>query len=183
MLLAELDIVEPNANAFIILLFGTIRLDWALMGLVDRVQELLKRAPWTHAVFLSVGRAGDLGEIIWARMEAKASNHCRFLKLGGLPAEEVSQIFHLSDVGVSMYYPEHVGKSGCVAAMADHGLPVILPQGSGGTSDSGNWTSHIRAIPFDNNFETALLSCKRKQPFDSVNQTCMALANSLRNSL
>ncbi|MCT0208304.1 hypothetical protein KQ305_11395 [Synechococcus sp. CS-1332] len=178
-LLARLEIYEPNAKAVILTFFGSIRFDWASMGLVDRVQEVLKRSSWNHAVFVSVGRAGDVGEIIWHGMEARASNHCHFLKLGLLPPEQISQILQLSDFGVAMNYLEHVGKSGCVAAMADHGLPVILPMGDSGIPDSGICTSHIRLIPFDRNFETTLLSSTRTEPSDSVHQIAMALARSL----
>jgi hypothetical protein len=181
-LLATLDIFEPDSKALIITFFGTIRFDWSSMGLVDRVHELLKQSPWTHAVFVSIGSAGEAGEIIWRGMESRASNHCHFLKLGKLPPEQISQILQLSDVGVAMNYLEHVGKSGSVAAMIQHGLPVILPEGGSDSSHSSAVKSHIRPIPFDHNFESALLSSSRFEPSDSVNEIALALASSLSSS-
>lgn len=181
-LLAGLDILEPDPKVVILTLFGSIRFDWASMGLVERVQEVLDRSAWNHAVFVSVGCAGGVGEVIWRGMEARASNTCHFLKLGLLPPEHISQILQLSDVGVAMNYYEHVGKSSCAASMLDHGLPLILPVGGTGIPDFGNGFSDNRFIPFDHNFETSFLSTTRNEPSDSVTQIAMALASSLCSS-
>ncbi|WP_216909538.1 hypothetical protein [Synechococcus sp. CCY 0621] len=180
-LLSNFGIAELDSRVLILTFFGSIRLDWASMGLVDRVQNMLCRSPWSTAIFISVGRAGSFGEHILRRMEDKASRQCHFIRLGELLPEQISQTLHMSDVGISMNDIEQVGKSSSVAAMVDHGLPVILPASPNGYSAYND--SRLKTIPFDDHFESTLLASHKTEPIDSVHSISDALANALYGSL
>jgi len=59
---------------------------------------------------------------------------------GILPAEEISEYFSTSDIGISRADIMMYGKSGSTIAMLEHGLPVLL---KGERPDNGRWKEYL----------------------------------------
>jgi hypothetical protein len=72
------------------------------------------------------GRAGEAGEIIWDEMTSLYRDKITLIQLGEQPVEIISALLQHADFGVATSPWHLVGKSGTVAAMLDHGLPVVV---------------------------------------------------------
>lgn len=107
-----------------LLFFGSIHAEWPPEPLMPRLIGAANRAG-RRLVAISAGRIGPGGPV-WQRMIATYGDDCRFVLLGELPAESISGLINGSDFGVSTSPMCLIGKSGTVAAMLEHGLPVIV---------------------------------------------------------
>jgi hypothetical protein len=113
------DIGEVTAAGF----FGDIlsTLDRALFAAC-----LVKlRVPGKSLLLLSAGRLGGAAAQLWDSLAEEFKNSATFQKLGELHEREASLYFSALDYGLTGYPPELMGKSGSVAAMREHGLPVV----------------------------------------------------------
>jgi hypothetical protein len=72
------------------------------------------------------GRTGTYGDEIWQKMQRDYGSRCAFLNLGEQPAELLSALLQSADFGIAASPWQLIGKSGTVAAMLDHGLPVVV---------------------------------------------------------
>jgi len=107
-----------------LLFFGSIHAEWPPEPLMTRLIEAAARAG-RRLIVISAGRIGPGGPV-WQRMIATHGDRCRFVLLGERPAETISGLINGSDFGVSTSPMCLIGKSGTVAAMLEHGLPVIV---------------------------------------------------------
>jgi hypothetical protein len=117
-------------NAWIFVFFGTIHPCWDFGMLLRRISAEAG-ASGKKALFISIGKNTSIGDATWRRMEACGADNCEFLKLGELSAKEISQILGSADFGVATTPSSLLGKSGSFAAMATHGLPIIVPRNDG----------------------------------------------------
>jgi len=115
------DSVEP---VWRMLFFGSIHAEWPPEPLMTRLIAAAGRAG-RKLVVISAGRIGP-GDPIWERMITTHGDTCRFVRLGERSAEAISGLINASDFGVSTSPLCLIGKSGTVAAMLEHGLPVIV---------------------------------------------------------
>lgn len=106
------------------LFFGSIHAEWPPEPLMTRLIAAAGRAG-RKLVVISAGRIGP-GVPVWERMIAAHGDTCQFVRLGERPAEAISGLINASDFGVSTSPLCLIGKSGTVAAMLEHGLPVIV---------------------------------------------------------
>lgn len=107
-----------------VLFFGSIYVEWPPEPLMTRLIAAANRAG-RRLIAISAGRIGPGGPV-WQRMIAEHGEDCRFVLLGERPAETISGLINGSDFGVSTSPMCLIGKSGTVAAMLEHGLPVIV---------------------------------------------------------
>jgi len=75
---------------------------------------------------LSAGKLGGEGEQLWNSLAQEFRSSATFMKLGELDDHAASLYFSALDYGLTAYPPELMGKSGSVAAMREHGLPVLV---------------------------------------------------------
>ncbi len=115
------DSAEP---VWRMLFFGSIHAEWPPEPLMTRLIAAAGRAG-RKLVVISAGRIGP-GVPVWERMITAHGETCRFVRLGERPAEAISGLINGSDFGVSTSPLCLIGKSGTVAAMLEHGLPVIV---------------------------------------------------------
>jgi len=78
-----------------------------------------------RVALIAAGRLGA-GDEIWARMQAQFGARVPMLRLGEQPAQRISELFNSVDFGIATSPLALVGKSATVAAMLDHGLPVVV---------------------------------------------------------
>jgi hypothetical protein len=104
--------------------FGTLHRQWH----PDAVAQLLKstaRRQNRDAVLLAIGRIGPHGAAILEQTKAAGIN---VAVTGELPIEDVSCLMQAADLGIAPHPKALIRKSGVVAAMLDHGLPVLMPR-------------------------------------------------------
>jgi hypothetical protein len=102
-------------------LFGTINPQWSAERLLAACAGGEKKP-----VILSIGRIGDGGAEMLRQTQER--NGVRCIDLGEQPSARISQFFQEIDLGVATSPWALIGKSGSVAAMLEHGLPVVVPR-------------------------------------------------------
>lgn len=115
---------DPPDTVWRVLFFGSIHAEWPPEPLMARLLAAARQAG-RKLVVISAGRIGP-GLPVWERMIAAHSGQCRFVRLGELRAEVISGVINRAHFGVSTSPLCLIGKSGTVAAMLEHGLPVIV---------------------------------------------------------
>ena len=120
-------VIDPSnrAGLFIAGIFGTIHPQWSPKSLL-RSLELLAQERGQRLLFVAFGRIGLPGEQMWKILAHDGSDGTAFLNLGEQPSPRISQILQNLDLGVSASPWALAGKSGTIAAMLDHGLPVVV---------------------------------------------------------
>jgi hypothetical protein len=76
--------------------------------------------------FSHIGRIGP-GESRWKDLTERYGSEIELSRLGERSLAEISQYFSSVDFGVATTPLALIGKSSCVAAMLDHGLPASFP--------------------------------------------------------
>jgi hypothetical protein len=104
--------------------FGTLHPVWPPQPLLDQLNAAASAAG-RRVALIAVGRLGA-GESIWTGMQERFGARVPMLRLGEQPAHRISELFNSVDFGVATSPLALVGKSGTVAAMLDHGLPVVV---------------------------------------------------------
>lgn len=132
---------ERRGDVYAGVIFGTIHPQF--LPVARKTAEVLAmgcKASGRSLLINIVGRSGMHAE---ALKNAFAGIAVR--ELGELPAPEISRLLQSSDFGIATHPWALLGKSGAVAAMLDHGLPVIVPRddwaprGSGARPFEGDW--------------------------------------------
>ncbi len=104
-------------------LFGGLHTVWPPEPLLTLLQNAARQAN-RKLVLLAIGNLGP-GEALWERLAARYDS-VPFVKLGLQPAENISRYLNTLDVGIATSPYSLIGKSSSVAAMREHGLPVIV---------------------------------------------------------
>ncbi|OAM91347.1 hypothetical protein OH491_22645 [Termitidicoccus mucosus] len=87
------------------------------------------RATQRRLRILALGHNGEHARALAGRLaSAFPPADLAYETLGEKPAPEVSRILQAADLGIATHPWALLGKSGAVAAMLDHGLPVIVPR-------------------------------------------------------
>jgi hypothetical protein len=116
--------VGARSDWWLFVLFGTVHPVWPPQPLLDELQASAA-AVGKRAAIISVGRLGA-GEVIWTGMAEAYGARVPMLRLGEQPAQRISELFNSVDFGIATTPLALIGKSATVAAMFDHGLPVVV---------------------------------------------------------
>ena len=104
--------------------FGTLHRQWQpepTAALLCATAARQKREP----VLIAIGRTGPHGPDILERLKRAGLT---VATTGELPPEEVSGLLQGADLGIAPHPRALINKSGVVAAMLDHGLPILMPR-------------------------------------------------------
>jgi hypothetical protein len=118
-------------------MFGTLHPVWPPQPLLDQLQAAAAAAGKRVAI-VSTGRLGA-GEAVWTGMAATYGSSVPMLRLGEQPASRISELLNTADFGIATTPLALVGKSATVAAMFDHGVPVVVNR------DDCRWTAPTTA--------------------------------------
>jgi glycosyltransferase involved in cell wall biosynthesis len=112
-------------GALLVGVFGSIHAD---PNDVDWVAELRRACAGNGRalVLLQIGRAGREGTALWSTLRRAHGDHVTFAELGESSPEEISVTLQALDLGVATTPWALIGKSGSVAAMLEHGVPVAV---------------------------------------------------------
>ena len=115
---------ERRAAWWLFALFGTLHPVWPPQPLLDHLQAAAAAAG-KRVALISAGRLGA-GESLWTGMSAAYGSRVPMLRVGEQPAPRISELLNSVDFGIATTPLALVGKSATVAAMLDHGLPVVV---------------------------------------------------------
>jgi hypothetical protein len=101
-------------------MFGSLHPEWSPDELFAQLQKLGRPIQFSH-----IGRLGP-GETVWKDLTDRYGSVIDVQRLGERSLEDISRFFLSIDFGVSTTPQSLIGKSSSVAAMLDHGLPVIV---------------------------------------------------------
>ncbi len=170
-----------NADEWVFAFFGTLRPGWRFEQLLLEIERARLVAGKKQCRFVSVGRLGDHGQLLWEAMRQSDYKHFVFEKLGELKEADVSRVLHSADFGIAVSPLEIIDKSGAVAAMRDHGLPVVVTRfrsevaGAAVPNRSG-------FIVLDDRFQESLRTAKRLACRDSLPRVAEAFIESLKSA-
>jgi glycosyltransferase involved in cell wall biosynthesis len=155
----EEDLSQRNDNVLRLGIFGSIHPEWSPDEMFAQLQTLGKPIQLSH-----IGRIGP-GEPVWIELTKRYGSEIEFCRLGERSLEEISRFFSFVDFGVSTTPLALIGKSSCVAAMLDHGLPVIVNRDDvhfRGIRETDLISELL--IPVDEKFLERLKSARRHSP-------------------
>jgi hypothetical protein len=161
--------------------FGSLRRGWEPEPLLSKIESARAAAGKTTCRFLSIGRLGEHGESIWEKMKNGGYGKFVFEKRGELDPPNISRSLQECDFGIAVSPLHLLGKSGAVAAMREHGLPVIVNRMVPGSAPASG--APVRAprtgkegaarevpvwILLDKNFEKNLTDAKRVNAKETI---------------
>lgn len=143
--------------------FGSITGDALSDAFMD---SLLQRAhsKGRHLLIAAAGHLTEGGERYFDAKQIQYRGRAEFRRLGRLPVDEVSRFLSALHLGLASTPWHYVGKSGSVAAMLEHGLPVAVSRSDisiAGVSRNGLECEHQLARFGDPGFSQWLASAAR----------------------
>ena len=175
--------VRKDHNVWSFVFFGTIHREWNPRDLLKSAELAARQQGITSIEFLSIGLAGAYGHELWYELASNSLSWITFKQLGVLSSIEISQHLNQSDFGVTTTPSHLTGKSGSVAAMLAHGLPVIVPRLE---KTHGLWHSSLKAdrrfILLDSDFSHAMSSTRKFSPQDQLPATAEQFLQSLMSA-
>lgn len=118
-------LVNGNRGAWwVFLFFGSMDGKWDPSPLMYKL-SLASEKYSKNILICSSGKLG-YGEDKWNEISGQLPKEFYFVKFGELEPQKISDLMSFADFGLSTYPDILVGKSGSIAAMNDHQLPVII---------------------------------------------------------
>jgi len=105
--------------------FGAVHPEWADALVLQRLQ-LSCAAQGRQLVLLHMGRAGVAGNALWQQLRSTLAGKVPLHSLGELPPRELSEVLRGLDMGLATTPWALAGKSSTIAAMLEHGVPVLV---------------------------------------------------------
>lgn len=124
---------EDRENWWILGFFGSIHQDWQVETSLAPILAAAKQLGKKVAV-LSLGRLGK-AVMKWEEITQFRQTEVTWAKIGELEAENMSNALLNLDYGLTSTPWDLVGKSGAIAAMVEHGIPVFVSV-EGGTQNA-----------------------------------------------
>jgi hypothetical protein len=116
------DQTAIEKDAFVAGFFGNLWQTFDIKMLKELVDEF--DALGRSICIMGAGSLAASGEKNWQSIETELGGRCRVHRLGALAPEKVSLYLASLDLGLTTYPKLLAGKSGAVAAMLEHGVPV-----------------------------------------------------------
>ena len=155
-------------------IFGSIHPEWSPDEMLVQLRRLGKQIQLSH-----IGRIGP-GEPVWMDLTERYRLEVEFRRLGERSSESISQFFSSVEFGVATTPLSLIGKSASVAAMLEHGLPVIVNRNDvhfRGITDTGPTSDLL--IPVDEMFLERLTTVKRQAPRARLPEVAAQFLNDL----
>jgi hypothetical protein len=144
-------------TALCLCLFGAIHPEWSADGLLSRLQKVSQQIQFFH-----IGRMGS-GEPVWQKLVDRYDQ--QFIQYGERSPEEISQLFRSANFGIATTPLALIDKSSSIAAILEHGLPVIVTRNDvhfEGVQSTSIWAD--RLIELDDQFFERFNSLKKLPP-------------------
>jgi hypothetical protein len=157
------SVAHRRSQCWVFVIFGTLHPVWPPEPLFGRLISACQKAGKRMAL-VSVGGM-RAGEPLWTALEAGYGSRITMLRLGEQPASRISQLLQEVDFGIATTPYGLLGKSATVAAMIDHGLPVVVNREDGPyiTADPDSRRSAL-TIRLDRDLPRRLMTARRLPP-------------------
>ena len=106
-------------------IFGSIHPQWSARPWLDELCSAASQSG-RRLVLLQMGHTPNSGRMVWEKIRTDFAGKCDFVSFGGQPPDRISTLLQMLDFGISTSPGALVGKSGTVATMLEHGLPVLV---------------------------------------------------------
>jgi hypothetical protein len=166
-------------DEWVFVFFGSLRRGWEPEPLLSRIDSARAAAGKKSCRFLLIGRLGEHGESVWGKMKGGGYENFSFEKRGELVPQEISRSLQECDFGIAVSPLHLLGKSGAVAAMREHGLPVIVSRVALGSGMQTNLDAFSPLILLDEDFEKNLTVAKRTPCQEILPEVADAFLNAL----
>jgi hypothetical protein len=159
--------------------FGTVHPAWAPEPLFSYIKKAADQAG-KSVIIAGIGRLGP-GQQLWSNLSKTYGETFKFTHLGEQPASCVSEFLHALDFGIATSPWSLIGKSGTVASMLEHGLPVVVSR-----DDIHFATGQCRTsaspllIKMDENLPSRLRSARRESAKPMLPEVARLLLDQLR---
>jgi glycosyltransferase involved in cell wall biosynthesis len=170
----ELD-QHYDSRGWIFVLFGTIHPEWSPESLFQKIEKLRKREGRPPCLVVVLGKTST--KMVHRVADACVSFGWGFLEKGELKPSMISSYLQCADFGLATTPYSLIGKSGSVAAMKEHGLPVIVSRIDG--CDASNENGCF--ILLNSSFEKDFLKAQKTAPFCNLDNIAGNLIKSLTN--
>ena len=107
--------------------FGTIHPQWQPEQFLAQALKTSRGIP-RQLVLLAIGRIGSEGERALRRIANRFREDLVCVNLGEQSLTRISEFLQMIDFGIATSPWALTGKSSAVAAMLDHGVPVVVPR-------------------------------------------------------
>jgi hypothetical protein len=121
-----IDILSERRDHWLFGLFGEVFEIWPAAEVIEKI-AILSKKHGKRPLVIFVGRSQRAAAFV--RRLKEQFREIAFIALGSRTEVEISEFFNGVDFGLTSYPFEFLGKSGTVAAMVEHGLPVICNWG------------------------------------------------------
>ncbi|MCT0227561.1 hypothetical protein KQ300_05085 [Synechococcus sp. CS-1331] len=159
----------PIADTWSFLFFGSIHPQWNHDQLLDAIELARIKSSISICGFILIGQAGDYGVNLWKSLAKRYTSNFVFHNLGQLSANDISHQLQIADFGITTTPSHLIEKSGTVAAMLAHGLPVIIPRVSNKLPDFNTYLDSTNSfILFHEGQELELDPLNRPSPVDHL---------------
>lgn len=166
-----------NRDAWIFIFFGTIHPGWDVDVFLNRISEVARKANKKAVVLLSIGKNPCQESAPLSRLRKIKTGFLDFREIGELRPAEISQYLQAADFGVATTPLRLLGKSGSAAAMASHGIPVVVPRADVRLDRAILDKKGI--VPVDGFFEEKLLNPPKPRDLGSVEDVSRMFLKSL----
>jgi len=127
----------PSKQEWVGGIFGTVHPQFKAQPCISNLSEGAK-ASGRRLRVLGIGRLGAYGDAMFAQLKSEYKDQVEAVVVGEKEPAELSRLLQTLDFGIGTHPWALLGKSGAVAAMLDHGLPVIVPR--------DDWILRVRPI-------------------------------------
>jgi len=104
--------------------FGAVHPQWNVALAVNTVLPMVQRFQ-KRLVLVFFGKS-NLNPEMFSQLRAENHNRAEVIIAGERPTDEISKIMQVLDLGLATSPRQLIPKSGSVAAMLEHGLPVLV---------------------------------------------------------
>jgi hypothetical protein len=152
------EVTAARQRWWLVAIFGALHPVWQPEPLMRRLQAAAS-ASGKRVALISIGRLGP-GEPIWREMLGRYSGQMPMVRLGEQPETRISQLLNSVDFGIATSPYSLVGKSATIAAMLEHGVPVIVNREDGPSAGPCRRDENTY-IRLDASFEDRLIHARR----------------------
>ena len=154
--------ISSSLSSWSFIFFGTFSKNWPYEDFFSRIESLRSISGISHCKFYLVGNCGDFAKSLWRNFNLKSKtlySSFSFISTGSLSVEKISKLMSQADFGVSTTPLHLIEKSGSVAAMILHGLPIIVNNILTGRFDSNQlYLNTNQLVIIDDFFEENILN-------------------------
>jgi glycosyltransferase involved in cell wall biosynthesis len=181
---ATLDASRSDHGTWVFVFFGSLHKEWSPDTFFKSINKASEASGISRCVFNLVGNLGSYVGSVQAAARSLLTIPYDFNILGSQPEASISLHLKAADFGVTTTPSGLIGKSGSVAAMLAHGLPVIVPRAILPFLEwRDTYACQSQFILLDEHFQRRLSERPRFEVGNHLSQTAGQFIDALQHAL